>query len=199
MDSDPKEPRPRTLLDFIEEARVIALAAVLCPDGEYLLRKIARWYSREFHTPLHTVEADIPLDDLLRAYFEVKYEDMDLEDRDEELQQLVVPLQEREEQAVQAEADDDEFLEEARREAREALKRNPALASLSKPEAEEVPADQPPLAPALGARTPLEAAGMVKPPALAPTPTSVKFADIPEDEIDQDGEWGILDPGPRAT
>ena len=44
-------------------------------DPGYLFRFIYRWYSREFSTPLHEVE-NLPTEDVLRHYFEVKYEDL---------------------------------------------------------------------------------------------------------------------------
>ncbi len=60
-------------------ARILALAAVLTPesDPEYFLRRVFRWYSREFHTPLHEVER-LPIDDVFQHYYECRWED-DLE------------------------------------------------------------------------------------------------------------------------
>jgi hypothetical protein len=42
-------------------------------DPEYVLRGIHRWYSEKYHTPLHQVD-DLPLEDVLRHYYEDHYE-----------------------------------------------------------------------------------------------------------------------------
>ena len=39
-------------------------------------RRIFRWYSKNFSTPLHEV-ADLPLEDVLQAYYEDTYERLD--------------------------------------------------------------------------------------------------------------------------
>jgi hypothetical protein len=44
-------------------------------DPEYYLRRIFRWYSKTFATPLHEVE-ELPLSDVLQHYWEEHYEDM---------------------------------------------------------------------------------------------------------------------------
>ena len=53
-------------------------------DPGYELRRVFRWYSRTFATPLHEVQ-NLPVEDVLRAYFEQKFEEME----DEKLEQLV--------------------------------------------------------------------------------------------------------------
>lgn len=65
------------MADSLRDLRLLALRAVLKPtkDPEYNLRRIFRWYSRTFNTPLHVV-ADLPLDDILQNYYEVTYEDL---------------------------------------------------------------------------------------------------------------------------
>jgi hypothetical protein len=70
-------------MDRYEAARLMALHAVVSHkkrqndlvDLEYPMRKIFRWYSRTFFTPLHVVDT-LPLDDVLQAYWEVQYEEM---------------------------------------------------------------------------------------------------------------------------
>lgn len=64
--------------------RLSALNAVLHPetDPEYELRRIFRWYSKEFHVPLPQVY-DLPLDDVLQHYYEAKYEQMEGVEPDE--------------------------------------------------------------------------------------------------------------------
>jgi len=64
--------------------RLSALNAVLHPetDPEYELRRIFRWYSKEFNVPLPQVY-DLPLDDVLQNYYEAKYEQMEGAEPDE--------------------------------------------------------------------------------------------------------------------
>lgn len=50
-----------------------ALDAVLDPDDSYLYRKICRWYSTNFATPLHVVY-ELPLQLVLTNYFEASCE-----------------------------------------------------------------------------------------------------------------------------
>lgn len=49
------------------------------PDPEFFLRKVFRWYSKTFVTPLDEVE-DLPLADVLRHFYEYHFEEM-LEDQ----------------------------------------------------------------------------------------------------------------------
>ncbi len=63
-------------MDYYSAIRINALEAVLSGDSqEYIFRHILRWYSKNFYTPLHVVET-IPLEDVLTAYYESKYEEM---------------------------------------------------------------------------------------------------------------------------
>lgn len=65
------------------------------------MRRIFRWYSERFHTPLHLVE-DIPLTDILQAFFEVQYEELDPEER----HNLAIHLLETPEERAQRELAD---------------------------------------------------------------------------------------------
>jgi hypothetical protein len=56
-------------------------------DPEYRFRKIFRWYSETFSTPLHLVDT-LPLEDVVRAWCENEYEEM----TDEELERTVKEL-----------------------------------------------------------------------------------------------------------
>lgn len=66
------------------DLRLIALRDVLEEPEEYLTRKICRWYSRELSTPIDAVR-DLPWDEVLRAYFEATYEEMEEADLAEEI------------------------------------------------------------------------------------------------------------------
>jgi len=63
-------------MDGVRDLQTLALHAVLKKTGAYNLRYIFRWYSQRFHTPLHVVEA-LPLEDVLRHYYECEYEDLE--------------------------------------------------------------------------------------------------------------------------
>jgi hypothetical protein len=69
------------------------------PDGDYFIRKVFRWYSKEFSTPLHEV-LELPLDDVLTHYWESQYEQMD----DDEIVAAIKRLRETEEERKAREA-----------------------------------------------------------------------------------------------
>lgn len=66
--------------DRIEAIRIRALRAVWRPDHEALMRRIFRWYSEKYHTPLHLVQ-DLPEEDILQTWFEVQYQELPPEER----------------------------------------------------------------------------------------------------------------------
>ena len=79
-------------LDLGRAVRCCALEEVLGyqggkPSVGYFLRRIFRWYSRQFSTPLHEVSS-MPLIDVLREYYEARYEELlgadDLESLEED-------------------------------------------------------------------------------------------------------------------
>ena len=53
--------------------QTLALGAIEDPDGEAYYRRICRWYSREFSTPLDTVINDLPEKEVLLHYYEDMY------------------------------------------------------------------------------------------------------------------------------
>lgn len=56
--------------------RILALQATRHPDRGAQFRRIARWYSQTFATPLHEV-FDLPEDFILQHYYEHHYEGLD--------------------------------------------------------------------------------------------------------------------------
>ena len=83
-------------------------------DPAYWIRSTLRWYSKTFSTPLHVVE-ELPLVDVLRAYYEETFEGMS----EDELEDLRIRVTETPEEAAKRleaqtlqEADDDAFLQE---------------------------------------------------------------------------------------
>jgi hypothetical protein len=83
-------------MDFFEAIRIQALRDVISgSDQDYLLRKIHRWYSKTFSTPLHEA-LDLPLEDVVRAWFEERFEGLESEQLEELRQEILETPSERE-------------------------------------------------------------------------------------------------------
>jgi len=117
--------------EILKALRAIALAKAQKPDYEYSYRKICRWYSREFSTPLQAVY-EMSEETVLMTYFEDVYErivsDTDTDEgvqRYEKLKDDI--LGKSEEEDAQHEAEDakweQEMIEEIRRSEEEAKKK----------------------------------------------------------------------------
>jgi len=76
-------------VDFIEGIRIRSLLDVLEGDFDYQYRRICRWYSTTFHTPLSEVDS-LPVDWVLRAFFESNFERLNRK----ELRKLAIELTE---------------------------------------------------------------------------------------------------------
>lgn len=113
--------------------RILALKSVLDPDVDYYYRKIFRWYSKEFHTPLHIVD-DLPLEDVLQAYYESRYEDVNNDDDSTKLMDELQELTETEKERLRREmegdskkvADDDYLSKVIKEEMEKKLKHEPS-------------------------------------------------------------------------
>ena len=68
--------KPFSEYDLIQ---IEALNAVLLKTDLGFYRKVARWYSATFHTPLHTLK-NLSWDELLLNYYESHYEQMPYND-----------------------------------------------------------------------------------------------------------------------
>jgi len=88
-----------------ELAQTEALFDVLNKSNAYFFRRIVRWYSTTFHTPLHIVES-LPWYEILQHYYESQYEKMNETELLELLQELIPAL------ADQKEKDMDDFMKE---------------------------------------------------------------------------------------
>jgi hypothetical protein len=95
--------------NFYKSLRILAMADVLKgePSAEYSLRKVFRWYSEKFHTPLHIVET-LPLDFVMRHHYEAQYES--LIESDSALQEELRDLTMTDEEAIAAARKKDEAL-----------------------------------------------------------------------------------------
>lgn len=103
---------------------------------EYFLRRIYRWYSKTFFTPLHEAfKLDVGF--VLQQYYETRYEEMEDVERMEEAEILAETEEETAERLAQEKADkeaDDDFLkmveaEEASKSLRKAVKMGEDLAN----------------------------------------------------------------------
>lgn len=108
-------------LDFGEAVQVAALQAVLrnkqskpnSVDSEYSLRRVFRWYSKTFFTPLHEVE-DLPLSDVLQSYWEERFEDMEDAELDDEKVRLLEDAEALRLRQIEEDADDADLWQMAR-------------------------------------------------------------------------------------
>lgn len=99
-------------MNLWEAIRIQALQSVMKSSAEYEIRKLFRWYSKTFHTPLKEVE-DLPLEQIVRDYWESQYENMDEGELEYAITALVTDEHER---LCQEEAEAEEvqrLLEEA--------------------------------------------------------------------------------------
>lgn len=63
-------------MNTFDALNLIALGRAVKPSGESNLSFVARWYSKTFHTPLHVVINDLPIEDIWLAFFEERYQGM---------------------------------------------------------------------------------------------------------------------------
>jgi len=107
-------------VNYYRAIRALAAKDVVSdpPDANYALRRIFRWYSRTFHTPLDRV-SDLPLYDVLVAYYEASYEAMEPEELKKELTNLAMTdaeLAAQQSRETDHSAEDEAFLAEVARE-----------------------------------------------------------------------------------
>ncbi len=108
---------------ILESLQLTALLAVKAGDEGYQLRQILRFYSKTFNTPLHVVEA-LPLEDVLTAYFEEVFANL----QQENLQEFEVLVQDitaneaerkaAEEERIRTEQEDELFLKQTEAQAK---------------------------------------------------------------------------------
>lgn len=77
-----------------EAIRILAFKSVSDPDEAAIIRRILRWYSETFATPLMKVY-DIPIDFVLQHYFEHMYERIEGPEAEKELEDLLLTPEER--------------------------------------------------------------------------------------------------------
>lgn len=127
---------PLKRVEEIVALRDVLLTRRRMPDEvspDYAVRKIMREYSKKFHTPLHVVY-ELPIEHVLRAYYEEVFED--LEDADLESEAREMRMTEEEERAAKARKDIEDAevfrdLEEVRRDEAAAKKLENVVQQLS--------------------------------------------------------------------
>lgn len=182
-------------LDLLRAIQLLAYDAVTSKPSDYLLRHIFRWYSRTLHVDIREVDS-VPLEDVLQAYFECRYEEMDDHEREEveaRLREFQAERLEREAREKREAEDDDDFFREAVAEARK------ANADLSR-----APRDlDEPVDPDLGFRVALPVMGEKLPQSfqevadsasnLKQIPPDIEMKFLPEGDLDLD-EWDVCGP-----
>lgn len=114
-------------MDLVEAVRMQALLSIEEADFDYTYRKICRWYSFTFHTPLPMVE-ELPIPLVLQHYFEHTYEQINEHEYERVLNEAIETPEEREvRKQVEHKLSDEEFLkraaEESKRKQEEAIKK----------------------------------------------------------------------------
>ena len=90
-------------MDLVEATQAQAALAVESQSNDYLLRRIFRWYSVTFHTPLAEID-ELPIDYVLQQFFEYTYENMEKTKFDRIIKTLIDDKSD--------EVSDDEFVKE---------------------------------------------------------------------------------------
>lgn len=103
-------------MDIFRAIQILAAKSVRDNDGEFKLRQIFRWYSKNFHTPLHLVE-ELPIEDVLQHYFEYVFSEMEPEELQETISELIETQEDRLQRLINEEKvliDEQEFKELAK-------------------------------------------------------------------------------------
>lgn len=92
-------------MNFYELAQTEAIYSILNKTDLHFYRKVCRWYSSTFHTPLHHVYS-IPYDELLLHYYEYHYDKLPYNEVLRLATELLPKL------AAQKEQEDQEFIKQ---------------------------------------------------------------------------------------
>lgn len=185
-------------LDLLKAIRLCAYGAVKEKDSDYILRFIFRWYSREFSTELEHVD-EIPLERVLTAFFEHRFENMteeELEEEEERLRETRAERLAREAQEKLDGEDDDAFFRETVDEAKAAYVSNPR--NLDEP-MEDPDLDRPMMLPIMGERLPQSFKQIADnmDSKLKSVPPEIKMEFVSESELADLDEWDIMGPPPK--
>lgn len=101
------------MYDVLDIVRIKAMRATIKPDEESWIRRIQRWYSREFSTPLHMV-GELPLEEVLLHYFEEMYEKLKPEERHDLAIKIIETPEEKEVREAEERKSEEELIEMAK-------------------------------------------------------------------------------------
>jgi len=117
--------------DITDSIRKLAMLAVIEPDASAFLRRISRWFSQTFHTPLNEVE-DLPTGYILQHYYEHTFEQMESKDRHNLIIELLESPSERADRKRKQESEDDQFLAQMEKELEEEKNQTDVLKEVRK-------------------------------------------------------------------
>jgi hypothetical protein len=155
-----------------DDLQAITLHQVVSDTAEYRLRLLYRWYSKTFATPLHLVPS-LPLVDILVAFWESKYEEMNEVELEEERKRVIETDDERRARLVSEDVnhvEDDAFAAAIEEQARQESK-------VKKIEDIKVPEDRAIRATAKVPEPSLPTPEEIKNLGPLPESVSIKFAD----------------------
>ncbi len=92
-----------------EAIKAVALLAIMEPDDAANLRKIQRWFSKTFSTPLQEVET-LSTEYILLHYFEEHFVSMDFDDLRKEAVLLLESPEERSDRESKEKTEEDAFI-----------------------------------------------------------------------------------------
>ena len=95
--------------DYLISIQKSAMASVAQPDFNAFMRKISRWFSKTYSTPLLEVDQLDP-SYVLQHYFEHTFEEMDKDERINKIIQLLETSEERRERELKEEEEEDAFV-----------------------------------------------------------------------------------------
>lgn len=182
-------------LDYLKAIRLLAWNAVEKRPSDYLMRHIYRWYSKTFHVPLPQVD-DLPIEDVLQAFFEERYENLPDEERDDEEERLRETRAERlarEAREREEQESDDAFFREAQAEAARQRQAAPVLDK-------KLPSSERPFlvaAPTMGEALPThfaEVAQSKEAEKLREIPPEINMQFVGEDELGDLDDWDVCGP-----
>lgn len=189
-------------MDIYSAAQVLAIKATIDNDSDHERRRIMRWYSEKYHTPLHDVW-DLPIEFVLQAYYEDTYDSMEKEELrrnlvvlTETLEQKKKRLKEEEEYVDPEVAADEEFAKLIEEE--EKAKTEAGLRPGIVPEMPTIPAPQ------KISWKPSQEAESELPSPVYKLPTTQELFSINEEEdslagLPKGSDWSLLTPSKKQS
>lgn len=109
------------MADLIDSIKRIALLSIVEPDSEANLRRLYRWFSKTFNMAITEVE-ELPVEYILMHYYESKYEELNDEEKHDEIIDILETPEEKAARIAEEQAKEDDFLAELEAQALEERK-----------------------------------------------------------------------------